>query len=113
MGDLSEHFSRAEFSCRHCGRLDFISCELVANLEMLRSIVGRPVTIVSGWRCRTHNRAVGGATRSQHVLGKAADLPARLATPDQARRAGFRGIGTKGPWAVHVDVREIPSTWTY
>jgi uncharacterized protein YcbK (DUF882 family) len=113
MGDLSEHFDRREFECHHCRRLDFISCELVAGLEELRAIVGRPIRIVSGWRCRTHNRAVGGATRSQHVLGKAADLEQRLATPAQARAAGFRGIGTRGPWVVHVDVRPAPATWTY
>jgi uncharacterized protein YcbK (DUF882 family) len=113
MGDLSEHFDRSEFACHHCGRLDFVSCELVAGLEELRSIVGRPIVIVSGYRCRVHNRAVGGAARSQHVLGRAADLQPRIATPEQAKRAGFKGIGTRGPWVVHVDVRGAPATWTY
>lgn len=113
MGDLTAHFSSREFACRHCGA-ERVSCELLAGLEELRRIIGnRPIRIVSGHRCPRHNRAVGGAARSRHVIGDAADLEQRVATPEQARRAGFRGIGTRGPWVVHVDMRPEPATWTY
>lgn len=112
MGDLSEHFSRHEFACRHCGAAK-VSCVLVQALEDLRSAIGRPIVIVSGYRCPRHNKAVGGATRSRHLYGDGVDIPARLATPAQARAAGFTGIGTRGPWAVHVDTRPSPATWTY
>lgn len=112
MGDLSPHFDRSEFACHHCG-VAKVSCELVAGLEELRRLVGRPIRIVSGYRCPRHNKAVGGAQRSRHVYGDAADLEAGYCTAATARAAGFRGIGTRGRWAVHVDMRPDPASWVY
>lgn len=113
MGDLTDHFSSDEFACRHCGA-ERVSCELLDCLEKLRAIIGhRPIRIVSGHRCARHNKAVGGAPRSRHLIGDAADIEPRVATPEQARRAGARGIGTRGPWVVHLDMRPTPATWTY
>jgi zinc D-Ala-D-Ala carboxypeptidase len=104
VGDLSPHFSRREFACHHCGQVE-VSGELVSALERLRSSVGQPIYIVSGYRCAIHNAAVGGAPRSQHLYGKAADLSRGVATIRQALEAGFTGVGHRGSWAVHVDVR--------
>jgi uncharacterized protein YcbK (DUF882 family) len=88
---------------------------LVEHLERLRTIAGdRPLQIISGWRSVGTNLAVGGASRSQHLYGLAADIPAGYATEAQARRAGFRGIGTRLGWAVHVDLRAGRSaSWRY
>lgn len=104
MGDLSAHFSRREFACHHCGAVE-VAPALVEALERLRSAVRRPVYIISGYRCRQHNAAVGGASRSMHLYGKAADLSIALATVPQALAAGFTGVGHRRGWAVHVDVR--------
>lgn len=114
MGDLSRHFSAAEFACHHCGQVK-VSRHLVEHLERLRSARGgRPLRIVSGYRCPTHNRAVGGASRSQHMYGTAADIPAGYATTAQAEAAGFVGIGSRGQWAIHVDVRTTGrARWNY
>ena len=114
MGDLSPHFSRSEFDCAHCGA-GVVSPQLLAILERLRAGAGgRPLTIVSGFRCVPHNRAVGGAPLSRHVAGDAADIPAGYATPAQAAAAGAVGIGISGKWAVHVDWRPGPQTrWFY
>lgn len=112
MGDLSEHFSRSEFECRHCGAVR-VSCVLLDRLERLRSIVKRPIRVVSGHRCARWNRSVGGAARSRHVIGDAADIEPRIATLTQAEAAGFTGIGTRGPWAVHVDTRPERARWKY
>lgn len=107
MGDLSPHFSSAEFRCRHCGRLE-LAAGLVPKLETLRSLIHRPLPIVSGYRCAEHNARVGGARRSTHLVGQAVDLAKGLATVSQAAAAGFTGIGFRGPWAVHVDIRPGP-----
>jgi uncharacterized protein YcbK (DUF882 family) len=109
---LSPHFIEHEFRCRHCGRVK-VSPTLVARLEALRAIVGRPCVILSAYRCPEHNARVGGAPASQHLLGTAADLPQGYATVRQATSAGFTGIGHRGDWAVHVDVRPKRARWTY
>lgn len=109
MGDLSAHFSSSEFACHHCGVVKTPPAELVAALERLRVAKGRPVRILSGYRCPVHNRAVGGATHSRHLVGDAADLFDDLrVTVAEAQAAGFRGIGHRraAPHRViHVDMR--------
>lgn len=45
-------------------------------LEPLRDAVGRPIVITSGYRSPELNRAIGGAKKSQHMLGEAADFEA-------------------------------------
>lgn len=87
-----------------------VSPTLVNGLERLRSAVNKPVIIISGYRCSRHNARVGGARRSEHLYGRAADLRLGLATVAQAQAAGFTGIGFKGSSAVHVDVRAGPLT---
>ena len=50
-------------------------------LEPLRSFVGGPVYISSGYRCNALNVKVGGVYSSQHTVGEAADiLPRDLET---------------------------------
>lgn len=48
---------------------------LVNNiLDPLREAYGKPIVVTSGYRCYLLNRAVGGATSSQHTKGQAADI---------------------------------------
>lgn len=104
MGDLTQHFSSWEFSCDHCGELVGPDARLLVALERLRHEVDRPLRIVSGYRCATWNRRVGGKWFSQHRHGRAADIPGNYATVDQCRRAGFVGVGTRAGRVIHVDV---------
>jgi uncharacterized protein YcbK (DUF882 family) len=120
VGDLSPHFSLSEFACRGLARKGHprhptpVSADLLESLERLRELAGgRPLLILSGHRCPVWNRSVGGATRSQHLLGTAADIPRGYSTVAQARVAGFGGIGRRGVWAVHVDVRPYHAEWLY
>lgn len=52
---------------RNLGRLALI-------LEDVRALVGRPITISSGYRSSAVNAAVGGAANSAHLSGLAADI---------------------------------------
>jgi hypothetical protein len=47
-------------------------CETV--LEPVRSLVGVPLRITSGFRCAALNAAVGGSKTSAHMDGRAADI---------------------------------------
>ncbi len=112
-GMLSKNFNRSEFACKHCGQV-IVSPELVRKLQELRDRLGRPVTITSGYRCQVHNRAVGGASQSQHMLGTAADIVVSGMTPAQvaqvAEGIGFGGIGRYKTFT-HVDVRAGKARW--
>jgi len=114
---MTAHFELNEFRCR-CGVCAWPpSPEIVARvqvlaerLEALRAdLGGAAVTVVSGVRCAAHNRAVGGAPRSRHLTGEAADVrvagSSMEAVAARARALGFGGVGVYGTH-VHVDVRE-------
>ena len=91
---ISPHFMLSEFQCRCCCRV-MISAELLNMLEMLRALWGKPLFITSGYRCRAHNEAVGGARGSAHMRGMAADIAAAEAQEilaGCARTVGFRNI---------------------
>lgn len=48
---------------------------LVENvLDPLREAYGNPIIVTSGFRCKALNKAVGGASNSQHLTGEAADI---------------------------------------
>jgi len=113
-GRPSDHFTWAELGDPPAS-LAGPTRHLAWHLERLRRICdGKPLTLLSAYRSPQRNAAVGGALRSQHLEGRAADLPVGYATVDQAQRAGFTGIGSAGRWAVHVDVRAGPPTrWEY
>lgn len=72
-------FTEKEFKCRCCGELP---AEVLGNVKALvaqvldpaREKLGKPITVNSGYRCRHHNEAVGGAVKSQHMAGEAADI---------------------------------------
>ncbi|PZG19441.1 peptidase M15 [Micromonospora craterilacus] len=84
------------------------------KLEALRKSLGdRPLTVSSGFRSRTCNSQVGGATDSQHLYGNAADVVSRSRSLCQiareARNHGFSGILGPGVQGhnnhVHLDSR--------
>jgi len=91
---------------------------LAKELQKVRDAVGSPITITSGWRSKEHNTSVGGATNSQHLTGKAADIkcykmPANFLLVYLARYGAFTGFGVD-PTFNHVDIRTGNLTiWHY
>lgn len=68
-----KYFRPEEFRCKHCGR-GGVTPLLVFYLDMLRAAYGNPIHVNSGFRCAEHNAKVGGARRSRHMIGCAADI---------------------------------------
>lgn len=118
----SKHFSRAELNCK-CGCKAPLLIRrrlrrLAVRLERLRSYIG-PLGITSGYRCKAHNKAVGGAINSQHLYGRAADLDVPHGHQAEYVRAAARvpafnkgGIGIYPSGAVHVDYRPWRARWS-
>lgn len=115
---LTTHFNSDEFKCK-CGCEGLIiDARLVLSLESLRGYMESPIEVLSGFRCPKHNKAVGGARSSKHLLGIAADVT----SPDlmklykaASKYVQFNGIGldTQRNF-LHVDVRNAPKVqWSY
>ena len=117
---LTKNFSRSEFACKcGCSKND-IDIELVKMLQQARDILGEPIWINSGIRCKKHNKVVGGKSNSSHLIGLAADikLPGpldRLSFHHALYDAGFRRFG-HGKNFIHIDIdpNKIPKMmWLY
>ena len=107
---ISKNFQSTEFACHHCGEI-VIDMRLIVMLERLRrAIEDRPIIITSGYRCKKHNKAVGGVRNSQHLLGRAADIKVVGLSPndlgERARAIGLTFVLEYKTW-IHVDVREV------
>lgn len=119
--DGIKYFKKQEFACK-CGKYcDGYPAEIDMNMvkiaDQIREKIGKPITINSGLRCKTHNSNVGGVSNSQHLLGKAADLgcpsgctPAQMASIAEEIMGDTGGIGTYS-WGVHIDTRSTKSRW--
>jgi len=113
-----KHFKPKEFACKHCGEIR-VDIQLLEKLEQLRTAIGnRPIIINSGYRCPTHNKAVGGAKNSQHMYGKAADIRVKDMSPRTLEKFADTvfyngGVGMGGQNIVHVDTRGHKARWYY
>lgn len=47
---------------------------LIPGMQAVRNVLGKPIFIKSGYRCRNLNAAVRGSPTSDHVTGHAADF---------------------------------------
>lgn len=82
---MTSHFNIAEMVSSYTamrlgidntpGLKEFKNIEFtIERLELLRALLGHPITVLSGYRSERLNRAVGGVANSQHVVGQAADI---------------------------------------
>ena len=110
---ISKHFNSSEFECS-CGKCDtqYIDDKLIEKLEIVREKFGKPIRVTSGYRCPTHNKAIGGKDNSSHVSGLAGDITPKLITLDSLDELyeicynTFNNIGDgRNKKFIHVDVR--------
>jgi uncharacterized protein YcbK (DUF882 family) len=113
------HFKQSEFNCRHCGKNIGVHINLLILLEALRYRLGKhSIRVTSGYRCITHNRAVGGGTASQHLKANAADIVVSGVSAAQvyttASRFNVRGGCGKyiRSGFTHVDCRGFHARWS-
>ena len=114
---LTENFSLSEFQCKSGAEmpaevLENIK-ELAKNMQVLRDHIGKPIQITSGYRSPDHNKKIGGAKASKHVLGMACDFKVKGVTPAEiikdievlimCDKMKQGGIGIYPSW-VHYDI---------
>lgn len=112
---ISKYFTDSEVACKcGCG-FNVIDPEVLKIADEVREHVGYPIVPSSACRCDEHNKAVGGAKTSQHVEGRAMDLPVKdpwgVYSWLCARYPDRYGFGVYNTF-VHVDCRyNGPARW--
>lgn len=94
--------------------------KLAKNLQVLRDYLKKPIYINSAYRTPEHNKAVGGATSSQHLTASAADIRVNGMSSKQVHDAILTlislgkmhngGVGLYRTF-VHYDIRPLPARW--
>lgn len=101
------YFRMEEFQCK-CGcKSNGMQASTIEKLEKAREKADIPFSITSGYRCKAHNRAVGGKSGGAHTLGYAVDIgasvsPNRYLVVKSLLDAGFTRIGI-GKNFIHAD----------
>lgn len=116
-------WSELQCPCIECNHIRNVSGRAIRALQELRDIIGAPLHINSGARCRAHNEAVGGTRNSMHLsLTTAASCAFDISLFhndvkydidelfDNALTVGFTGIGLYHTF-IHVDTRGPVVLW--
>ena len=122
MEAASKNFAAEELRC-HCPKCNRQVPNLVQQksldlLQQLRDRVGRPLSLVSAYRCAEHPVEKRKAVPGQHNKGTAFDIAVgdgseAYEVMKHAFALGFTGIA-RGNGFVHVDTRKsIPVNWIY
>jgi hypothetical protein len=115
---LSTNFRVGELSASDGARYARIAVELVGALQRLRDRVAAPVQINSGYRHPALNATAGGATESQHMTGRAADIRSPGLAPLDFAGIALQELGCNigiglGQNYIHVDLRGTRASWVY
>jgi zinc D-Ala-D-Ala carboxypeptidase len=116
----TEHFKLSEFDChdgtkvpaQYYGNLQ----SLMKELEKIRAIWNKPITIRSGYRTLAYNRAIGNTTdHSQHLTANAADIvvkgvPAATVYAKLDSMYPNQGVGKYNDFT-HIDLRGYRARW--
>ena len=123
------NFAHNELKCQETGELD-IEPAFLDRLQLVRSELGRPLTVTSGYRSGQHSIELAKEKPGTHVLGVAADIAVASggeayellqAALSNNRFAGI-GLSLKGDQRfVHLDCAGFlcefhvtrPTIWTY
>jgi len=101
------YFKQKEFRCKCCEG-NQISQDLIDKLNVARYLAKTPFIINSGYRCKDHNKNVGGKSDSSHLKGLAVDIRAiggvkQLTIVKALLQAGFTRIGVAKEF-IHCDI---------
>tara|TARA_R110002167_G_scaffold106599_6_gene273241 strand:- start:4153 stop:4545 length:393 start_codon:yes stop_codon:yes gene_type:complete len=121
---LTKNFYLDEFTCRDESNISkeilFNIIALAKEMQEIRNVLDVSITVNSGYRSPMYNKSIGGASRSQHLLGKACDFTAKGLTPyevaetlESLMQGGLIINGGLGEYDTftHYDIRNKPARW--
>ena len=112
--ELAPGFKLAEFQSGDGLDQVLIHPLLITGLVALRDWAGGPVTINSAFRSVWHNSKIGGAKKSKHLLGMAADVVVAGKSCDEVGAWGegmeWGGVGRYKTFT-HLDVSGHGRRW--
>lgn len=115
---VAPNFQVKEFACSDGSDVVVIHPFIPHICQLVRNKFNMPFSPNSAYRTVTHNKSVGGANKSNHIYGRAVDIPAkRGVTPKQLYdyvdtlfgEWGEIGIYT---WGIHVGIQEKKERFT-
>ena len=108
---ITKNFLVKEFRSKGGADKLIIDLVVVCIAQLIRDITGQPVIINSAYRTAAHNKAVGGASNSKHLLGCALDFCIKGLVPQTyanlAYSIGLNRIGVYSNF-VHMDTARSP-----
>ena len=121
---LTNNFSKSEFDSKDGAEMPSDVLEnvkkLASYLQILRDHLGKSIKINSGYRSPSHNKKIGGKTKSIHLLGLAADIVVSGMTPKEVfkevEKLQDEGKLPQGglsayPTFLHIDFRGKKARW--
>ncbi|WP_119169062.1 D-Ala-D-Ala carboxypeptidase family metallohydrolase [Algihabitans albus] len=118
------NFTESEFVCSHTGRCEMQS-ELLDKLQALRSQLGQPLVVSSGYRDPSHPVEGRKVSPGAHAYGYAVDLRCNgqlaylvlaFAAGIGFERIGVAQKGARGSRFIHLDTwpdGPAPAVWSY
>lgn len=115
---VAPNFQVKEFACSDGSDVVVIHPFIPHICQLVRNKFNMPFVPNSAYRTVTHNKAVGGANKSNHTYGRAVDIPAeRGVTPKQLYDYVDTLFGEWGElgiysWGIHVGVQDKKERFT-
>lgn len=121
---ITENFYLDEFTCKDQSDIPlnvFKNILLLAEeMQKIRNYFQKSITINSGYRSPSYNKKIGGASKSQHLLGTACDFTVSGYTSFevsdivedlmQSEVIINGGLGEYDTFT-HYDIRNTPARW--
>jgi len=121
---ITENFYLDEFTCKDQSDIPlnvFMNIlKLAVEMQKIRNYFQRSITVNSGYRSPSYNKEIGGASKSQHLLGMACDFTVSGYTSfevadivEDLMQSEFITNGGLGEYDTftHYDIRTKPARW--
>lgn len=115
---VAPNFQVKEFACSDGSDVVVIHPFIPHICQLVRNKFNMPFSPNSAYRTVTHNKSIGGVNKSNHIYGRAVDIPAKKGvTPKQLYDYVDTLFGNWGEigiytWGIHVGIQDKKERFT-